>query len=318
MGGLCCKDSRKGNDKHEDVEDAAPKSPEREVDIVDIHIYEEEDTVLEVAKAEPEDPPVIEDKKTLNSGDDDTFERMIEEDVELVLISPKPEENALIKPSTPKQLPEKPLTPRLSLTPDKSAEFSTEDPTELLPDLDQFQLIITDGSTPGTRDSLCDTKSDDADNTQKLNDTPKSKDGDVSRHVHTESSDIPPMAAVSTSLENSTPINLETSDDPEAALAEYVHKREIIQDFYDANLKKLQSPQQPKSSIYAGIKILEDQFQRKRKILQDYHDQEMEKINCPIKKREAGQKLTMELLRIDHEEDTSRFRIIQNIMDFNA
>lgn len=298
MGGLCCKDSRTSIDKLEDVLDAERKSPERDVDIVDIQIQEQEDAVLEVVKAEPEDSPVI------------------EEDVELVMISPKQEENGLIKPSTPKQLPEIPLPPPISLSPDKSAEFSTEDPTELLPDLDQFELIITDESTPGTKDSFCDTKSEDAENRQKLNDTPKSKDGDVSRHVDTESSDILPMAAVSTSLEKAK--KLEKSDDPETALAEYVHQREIIQDIYDANLKKLKPPHQPKSSIYAGIKILEDQFQRKRKVLQDYHDQEMMKIHCPLKKRGAGQKLTMELLRIDHEEDTSRFRIIQNIMDFNA
>jgi len=324
MGGLCCKDSRKSSDKSENVLEAEPNSPERPVDIVDIHIQEDDDTVLEVGKAEPEDPPVIEkpnvlseDIKTLKPGDDNSFERMIEEDAELVQISPQQEEKTLIEPSSPKQMPEISLPP-ISISPDKSAEFQTEDPTELLPDLDEFQLIATDESAHGTRDSLCDTKSDNAENTEKLCDTPKTKDGDVSIHVDTESSDMPPRAAVRTSLENATPKQQETSDDPEAALAEYVHKREIIQDFYDANLKKLQYPLQSKSSIYDGIKILEDQFQRKRQVLQDYHDQEMEKIQCPVKKREAGQKLTMELLRIDHEEDTSRFRIIQNIMDFNA
>jgi len=325
MGVLCCTERRNSIDDIEDVLDAEQKSPEQDPEVVEIKINDEED--LEVVKAEADDSSVIEKQNllsesttTVKPADDDSFERMIfAEDVELVLISPKQKEQAPIKPSTPNELPEKSLPPQISLSPVKSTEFSTEDPTELLPDLDQFQLIITDESTPGTRELLCDTKSQDAEKTQKLNDndTPTSKDGDVTKLVNTESSGIIPPANVPTPMEKSTPIKPETSDDPQAALAEYVQKREIIQDFYDANLKKPQSPQKPKSSIYAGIKVLEDQFQRKRKILQDYHDQEMAKIDCPVKKRDAGQKLTMELLRIDHEEDTSRFRIIQSIMDYH-
>jgi len=333
MGGLCCNNNRKSINKLSDVLDAEPKSPEHIVERVEIQIDEKEDVVVEGITTGSRNETVpkkiqIEEKEdavllaiTTGAGnetmpkvneDDDSFERLISaEEVQLVLISPK-EEKELLTPTLPMHLEEIITQLPIPLSPCKSAKFSTQDPTELLPDLDQFQLIMTDDSVHETKDSALEKKTENVEIRNKLNDTPSSQ------LVETERSGELSTVAGTTSSQRAISEKLETMDDPKTALAEYVQKRELVQDFYDAILEKPQSPEQSKGSIYAGIKMLEDQFTRKRKVLQDFHDHQLAKMNCPQKKREADQKLTMELLRIDHEEDTSRFKIIQNIMEFDA
>jgi len=332
MGGLCCNNNRKSINKLSDVLDAEPKSPEHIVERVEIQIEEKDDVVLEATTTGSRDKTVpkkieIEENedmvlRVITTGsrnetmpkvneDDDSFERLISaEEVQLVLISPKEEKESLA-PTPPMQLEEIITQLPIPLSPCKSAKFSTQDPTELLPDLDQFQLIMTDDSAHGTKDSVLEKKTENTEITNKLNDTPSSQ------LVETERSGELSTVAVTTSSQRAISEELETMEDPKAALADYVQKRELVQDFYDAILEKSQSPEQPKSSIYAGIKMLEDQFTRKRKVLQDFHDHQLAKMRCPQTKKIADQKLTMELLRIDHEEDTSRFKIIQNIMEFN-
>jgi len=332
MGGLCCNNNRKSINKLSDVLDAEPKSPEHIVERVEIQIEEKEDVVLEATTTGSRDKTVpkkieIEENedmvlRVITTGsrnetmpkvneDDDSFERLISaEEVQLVLISPKEEKESLA-PTPPMQLEEIITQLPIPLSPCKSAKFSTQDPTELLPDLDQFQLIMTDDSAHGTKDSVLEKKTENTEITNKLNDTPSSQ------LVETERSGELSTVAVTTSSQRAISEELERMEDPKAALADYVQKRELVQDFYDAILEKSQSPEQPKSSIYAGIKMLEDQFTRKRKVLQDFHDHQLAKMRCPQTKKIADQKLTMELLRIDHEEDTSRFKIIQNIMEFN-
>jgi len=316
MGGLCCSNSRKSISKLSDALDAEPKSPEHIVERVEIQIEEKADIALEAIKAGSGNgtmPKVIdEDTRELVVEEDDSFEELIStEEVQLVLISPKEEKESLT-PTPPIKLEEITTQLPIPLSPCKSAKFPTQDPMELLPDLDQFQLIMTDDSAHETKDSVLEKKTEDIEITNKLNETPSSQ------LAETERSGEQSTIAVTTSSQRAISEKLESMDDPKAALAEYVQKRELVQDFYDAILEKPQSPEQPKSSIYAGIKMLEDQFTRKRKVLQDFHDHQLAQMRCPQRKREADQKLTMELLRIDHEEDTSRFKIIQNIMEFNA